>query len=99
VRLEREVHWPCGFHRRDAVRTWRWSQQCPIPAECPLHGLHCPVPMDAPIRRKLRELRKEMYELDTDTLWERLENLVFDALGPPEPIPAPDEEAGGEGFQ
>lgn len=82
MRLEREVHWPCGFQRRDAIRAWKWPKQLPISTDCPLHGHWCPVPIEQPLRKALKELHSWMYEVDHGDLLDRLEELIADALGP-----------------
>jgi hypothetical protein len=93
MRIEQETRWPCGFlFRASWSASWRTRPRLTADG-CPLHGRHCPVPMDAPLRNKLRELRREMYELDIDPLWERLEEIIFEAIGPGQ-LPEKQEESG-----
>lgn len=82
MRLEREMHWPCGFQRRDAIRSWRGIRLPLASTDCPLHGRLCPTPIAPSLRQRLRQLQNTMYDLKPGALHDEVQSLLDEALGP-----------------
>ena len=86
--VEHRVSYPCGLSSEQKLRGWRVgrliasSYDRPHLSNCPMHGRTCPTHYDEPVRRALRELHSQMYELNADDLYLALEAVVEHALGP-----------------